>query len=415
LPRKPSIPDGLRLKICIAVHGRFHAFDLARELIRCGHDVTLFTNYPAFAAARFGIPRDSVRSYSAHGIATRIASRLVSSRFDGWLEKIANQAFGRWAASCILAEDWDVVIAFSGIAEEVFVGLAGRSTLRVLQRGSAHIEVERRILQEEQARTGQTIEVPSDWIVERERREYALADVIHVLSEFAEETFIDEGVPQRKLFRLNLGVDLARFRASEDVVENRVRRILAGEPIRVLNVGTFSHRKGARDWADVVKLLPSNRFQVRFVGPVAKDGRKVARALAGSAEFCSKRPQHDLPAEYAWGDIFLLLTLEDGFAVVLTQALAAGVPLITTPNCAGPELVSEGHNGWVIPIRSATSVVERLMWLDRNRDRLASAVRAARITSEQCGWSNTADQVERNLEIGSKMKASSGLRIASER
>ena len=60
------------MKIAIVVHGRFHAFDLARELSP-RHDVTVFTNYPKWAARRFGLVPDQVRSFWPHGIASRAA------------------------------------------------------------------------------------------------------------------------------------------------------------------------------------------------------------------------------------------------------------------------------------------------------------------------------------------------------
>src|SRR5438105_1033316 len=105
----------------MVVHGRFHGFDLARELRKLGHDVTLFTNYPKYVAAQFGIPKQNVRNFLTHGILSRVARKLLPSRFGGVIERAANVAFGRWAARQVLPRDWDAVIAFSGIAEETFL------------------------------------------------------------------------------------------------------------------------------------------------------------------------------------------------------------------------------------------------------------------------------------------------------
>ena len=68
------------LKIDLIVHGRFYAFDLARELINLGHDVLVYTNYPKLVAKRFGLPSDHVRSFLAHGIMTRLQHRLDPHR-----------------------------------------------------------------------------------------------------------------------------------------------------------------------------------------------------------------------------------------------------------------------------------------------------------------------------------------------
>ena len=64
------------LKIAIVVHGRFHGFDLARALMERGHDVTVFTNYPTWAVARFGIPPAHSRCFPMHGLLSRVVGRL---------------------------------------------------------------------------------------------------------------------------------------------------------------------------------------------------------------------------------------------------------------------------------------------------------------------------------------------------
>src|SRR5262249_62293606 len=67
-----AAPPSRRLRIDFVVHGRFYAFHLARALIARGHDVRVLTNYPGWAAERFGIPASRVKSFVTHAIASRI-------------------------------------------------------------------------------------------------------------------------------------------------------------------------------------------------------------------------------------------------------------------------------------------------------------------------------------------------------
>lgn len=385
----------MALKIAIVVQGRLHAFDLAREFVKLGHDVTLFTNYPAFVAARFGIPKNCVRSFLAHGVWTRAGWRFLPKRLHPRLEQISNAAFGRWAARTVRAGDWDVVLAFSGVAEETFRDLEGRRPLRVLHRGSSHIAVQRRILDEEQARTGAYIDKPSDWIIAREMREYDQADVIHVMCDFAVKSFLEENVDAGKLYKLPLGVEISSFRPPPEIIEERCRRILSGAPLRVLNVGSFSLRKGAYDWVKAIAQLPQSLLKLRFVGPIAPDATELAERIADRVELRGKLPQHDLPQEYLWGDVFVLPTLEDGFALVLTQALASGLPIISTPNCSGSDLIGDSGAGWIIPIRSPEAIVERLRWLDQHRAELAAAVQK---TCQRPGYIDWAESAKLALD-----------------
>jgi len=363
------------MRIAIAVHGRFEAFDLARELVKRGHEVGLLTNYPGWAVEPFGIPRGRVRSFWPHGVLTRTAARVRPELLRSWEPSLHN-LFGRWAAAVLRKESWDVVGLFSGVAEETLRSDMN-GTLRVLIRASTHIRTQHALLYEEEVRTGTPQERPSAWMIAREEREYALADVIRVLSRFAERTFLEWGVPAHKVKMVESGVQTDAFRLEPRHLVQRRERLLAGAPLRVLNVGAFSFRKGVWDTASVIQTLPMDRFEFRFVGPIAAEARNLAKQLRGRVSFVPKMPQASLPDAYAWGDVFMLPTIEDGYPAVLAQAAAAGLPILTTPNGAGWDLVKEGENGWVLPIRSPDRFIERLRWAESHRQDLADMVHAS--------------------------------------
>src|SRR6266436_8772566 len=108
------------MKVAIAAHGRFVAFDYARELIRQGHDVTLFTNYPRSYVERWGIPRASSRTLLAHGVAARLAQRRTPLSEKPRTEAFLHQWFGRWVSRALASTAWDVVICLSSIGEEAY-------------------------------------------------------------------------------------------------------------------------------------------------------------------------------------------------------------------------------------------------------------------------------------------------------
>jgi glycosyltransferase involved in cell wall biosynthesis len=365
------------MKIAVVVHGRWDAFDLTRALSRRGHNVTLVTNYPRWAVERFGVAGDCVRSLWPHGVLSRALARLGGPAAIRRYESQLHRLFGRWAAATLRGPHWDVLYIFSGVAEESLRVLEGTSTLRLLVRESSHIRTQDRLLREEEIRTQTLQDRPSGWMIAREEREYALADAIRVLSRFAYQTFVAEGVPASRVKLIASGIQVDTFRPSETQLEQRRRRLLSGAPLRVLNVGTFAFRKGVWDTATVIRTLGTERFEYRFVGPVAAEASRLAAELHGQATFVPKQPQSRLPSSYAWGDVFMLPTIEDGYAIVLAQAAAAGLPLLTTPNGAGWDLVRDGENGWVLPVRCPQGFIERLDWADRHRVELAGMVRPA--------------------------------------
>jgi glycosyltransferase involved in cell wall biosynthesis len=235
---------------------------------------------------------------------------------------------------------------------------------------------------------------PSKALIAREEREYSKADRIVVLSTFARNSFIRQGIPKERLSLLSLGVNTAMFRASEEVLQARTRRILSSTRLRVLWVGTMSFRKGLLDFIEIVRLLGPDRCAFRFVGDVSKDVNAVAKELENSVEIVPRQRQWDLPQQYAWADVFIFPTIEDGFAVVLAQAHANGLPILTTGNCAGPDMIQEGHTGWILPIRDPRAFVDRLIWCDEHREALAAMVTDTAMTFEPRDWDQVAMEFE---------------------
>lgn len=380
----------MSLRVAIVVHGRFHGFDLARALLKAGVETQVFTNYPRRVAARFGLPPERVTGCVWHGIAARLLQRCP--RFRGApipLEAWVHRAFSRWAAGRIRGADFDVVHCFSGIAEELWQRLGRGGPLRALVRGSAHIETQHDILAEEERLTGVALEKPSPWMRAREAREYAMSDLIIVLSRFAKSSFIERGLDVSKVDLVPLGSELSCFRASRETLAARKERILAGGPLRVLTVGTWSMQKGVPYLIQTARAL-GPLARCRFVGAIGQDARHLLPEARTVMEFCPRVPQHELPGQYAWGDVFLFPTLQDGFAVVLAQAQAAGLPLLATPNCAAPELVSEGRTGWIRPIRDAAGYAEQLRWCAAHREQLAAMVDAVAASHTPRDWQTVA-------------------------
>src|SRR5262249_49329707 len=222
------------MKIAIVVHGRFHAFDLAKALIARGHEITLFTNYPKWAVAKFGLRGEIVRSFWFHGVLSRLLYKL-SNHNNLWdTARLLSPLFGRWVARQIRGEQYDIVHPFSGIALELLQADHRPAQKYMVVRGSAHIAVQDRLLQQEEVRSNESLERPSAALIAREEREYSMADKVVTLSTFAYDSFVDKGVPKDRIALLPLGVDTKAFRPAPEVLRDRVQRIRAGKRLRVL-------------------------------------------------------------------------------------------------------------------------------------------------------------------------------------
>ena len=380
------------MKIAIVVHGRFHAFDLARELIGLGHDVLLLTNYPRRWPEKFGVPARNVRSLVAHGVVSRAALALGKAAGTEKLgEAFLHRWFGRWAAGVLEKNPVDASHCFTGIALEILQDPMAQQKVRSVVRGSSHIRLQRQILEEEEKRAGQRIDKPSDWMIQREEREYQAADLIICLSCFAFESFVEEGVPKERLLLNPLGVQQKLFAAPGRVLQERRKRILKGK-LRVLTTGNFSLQKGALDYLAVAEKM-KGRIDFVHRGSISPDAKYLQKRLNKVVYFLPKVEQRKLPEDYFQSDLFLFPTLQDGYAAVLAQASAAGLPVLATTNCGARDFLTEGKDVWIFPIRRPDLILDRLDWCDRNREALAKVAEEAGKPKPGIEWKDRAGKL----------------------
>jgi glycosyltransferase involved in cell wall biosynthesis len=384
------------LRIDIVVHGRFWAFHLARALIVRGHDVRVLTNYPGWAAERFGIPSSRVRSFIAHAIASRLHDRILGRLHINFCLPALHKAFGAWAARNV-RDDADLIHIFSGVAEETLNRFQGRASPHIqVTRGSAHVRAQLELLVDEEKRAGVSIDKPCPWIIAREEREYTLAAEIVMLSTFTHRTMVEWPGLESKTLVVLAGVDTVRFRPPARIIAERLARIERGDRLRVLTVGSFSFRKGALDIAAVARQM-QGRASFRFVGDLLRETSALRRSCADAIEFVPRVPEYELTAQYAWADIFLFPTIEDGFPAVVAQAQASGLPVLTTPNGSGPDLITPGENGWIVPIRSPQAIIDTLIACDRDRTLLKRVTEATSTAPRARDWSGMALDLEKQF------------------
>ncbi|MBL8295417.1 MAG: glycosyltransferase family 4 protein [Bryobacterales bacterium] len=106
-------------------------------------------------------------------------------------------------------------------------------------------------------------------------------------------------------------------------------------------------------------------------------------------------PQAELRREYARASVFCLPSIEEGFAMVITQAMACAVPVIASENTTGTDLIREGVDGYVIPIRDVEALKQRVMTLYRDPERRREMGRNARRRIETAGtWDHYGTRLE---------------------
>lgn len=196
------------------------------------------------------------------------------------------------------------------------------------------------------------------WLAERPAVQRA--DHLLAASQSAADEFITHyQVEATRATIVPLGIDLNRFQPA-DVGDLRSRMGLEGKLI-LLYVGFCTPRKGLDYLARALPLLPANA-RLLLIGRWEADYRtKFYRALGEAADRIVELgyiADAELPRYYALADLFVFPTLLEGFGIPLVEALACGVPVVTTSAGSSAEVVGPG--GRIAPPRDPAALAEAL-------------------------------------------------------
>jgi glycosyltransferase involved in cell wall biosynthesis len=214
---------------------------------------------------------------------------------------------------------------------------------------------------------------------ERVRAEWEAAAGVVVNSAWSADALVRQGVPRERIVIVPLAYE-PRVRLHEPRPRN-------DGPLRVLWLGNVILRKGIQYLIEAARLLSDRSIRIVVVGPVRISERAV-RSAPSSVEFRGEVTHDRISDEYADADVFVLPTLSDGFGLTQLEAMAHGLPVVTTPNC-GP-VVDHGHDGLVVPAADADALADALATLDDDRDMVESMskqslVKAAQFSLERYG------------------------------
>ncbi len=296
-----------------------------------------------------------VTAYDLIGLHHAFARRIVHWRSDPMsVDLHTASAFGRRVATDGLVGA-RIVYAFNGAALEVFERARTLGVTCVLDQTLAPWSVQRAILREEVLRwPGWEPKLPaaqaSDAVMEsREGAEWRLAHRILSPSQFVGGALHACGVSPKKVRNVPFGVDPSRFQFA-------MRPLASGE-LRILCVGSVCLRKGIPYLLEAAKRLGSHRVKVRLVGPISIPMRYL-REYRPWVEWIGAIPRPQVGEEYQRADVLVLPSLCEGSAGVTYEALAAGLPVITTPNAGS--VVRDGVDGAIVAIRDSAAIAERL-------------------------------------------------------
>lgn len=218
-----------------------------------------------------------------------------------------------------------------------------------------------------------------------------LSDSARHLGEKEEELALAGSVfvPSRHVRRTLAGIvldDIIRvinYGAPAPALEPPRARATQGA-LRVLFVGGLHQRKGIGYLLQAVEMLGPD-VELTLIGQRFAPNPTVDAACRRCRWFPSL-PHPRVLEVMAESDVLVLPSLSEAFGLVATEAISRGLPVVVTPNVGAADLLFDGREGFIVPIRSADAIAARLSELHRDRELLARMSRNAQATAVRNSW-----------------------------
>jgi glycosyltransferase involved in cell wall biosynthesis len=257
----------------------------------------------------------------------------------------------------------NTIYSFNGFSLELFKHAKSQGLHCILDQAQTELLLMYKILLEESKSwpnwSKDKIEINDkvfEWAI-REKEEQELADTIICGSEFVKQSLTNQGIDASKIIVCPLGRTI-EMNTDKHVLKREIPS-KRGDGLRILFAGEVGLRKGIPYLLDALKSLKGViPFTCQAAGTLAIQF-KYLDEYSDVCNFLGAVPRSNMTQLYEWADIFVLPSLCEGSAMVTHEALAKGLPVITTFNAGS--LVRDGIDGVIVSPRDSQGIAQALL------------------------------------------------------
>jgi glycosyltransferase involved in cell wall biosynthesis len=214
--------------------------------------------------------------------------------------------------------------------------------------------------------------------LDRKDEELRLADKIFVASHFTATTLKEYPDSLAEIIIIPYGFP--------PIYPNRnYSSLLSNRPLRLLFVGGLSQRKGIAYLFEAVNSFGKN-VELTIVGHKSSDRCIALDTELSKHKWFPSLPHDEILKLMREHDVFVFPSLFEGFGLVITEAMSQGTPVITTDRTAGPDLIKNGENGWLVEAGSAEALICMIEQLMKRPEMIVEAGKAATETAKRRPW-----------------------------
>lgn len=371
-----------RPRVTVVSAFRYHLFELAHQLDTRHLLTRLVTAMPKRAVSE--VPPARVTSRPALAVAHHLTQR-VAHVHSAQLNRLVIKDFDRWASTRITESD--VIVGLSGFATGALLAAGSAGQRTVCDRGAWHILEQKRVLDEEADRWGWPHVAFDPWIIERELTEYDVADRIFVPSEPARLSFLKHGISSAKIIKIPYGVNAERFTP-----------VGRGDGLRIISVATIGLTKGQQYLVPAYRRVRRSGTELVLVGAATRTAVRRLGIVDDDIKVTGAVPRAKVAEQLRRSGIFVLASVQEGFALVIAQAMACGLPVVATYATGAAELITHGQEGLLVPPGDEDKLAAALdeLLADPGRAQAMGEAARRRISAAR-GWGTYGDLAAQEL------------------
>jgi len=301
-----------------------------------------------------GIPSELTSRNLLWGGVTTASSMLLPGYTAECIRADMHPWFDRWVTAQLKAGD--NIISSYGYANKAFKKVKKNGGFTMVDAGNSHPAYYWEVVSEEHKIWGvKRPPYPRHW--NRQALDM-MEDTDYVIcpSRFVERTFLDRGFTPQQLLYVPYPTDLNLFRPKPDDIPPPA-------PLVVVSTGSVSLRKGFPYLLEAMRMISADRkVKLLLTDQVEPKMREILATYDDiPIEWAPTLGHRELAARLRSAHVFALLSIEDGFARTVTEALGCGIPAVITTNTGAMDFIVEGKNGYVIPIRDSNAAAEAIV------------------------------------------------------
>ncbi len=324
------------------------------------------------------------------GTLYKFLGRFIIRDVERW-SYYEDRIHDRWAKGLLTKFQPDIVIGYEKSCLDTFQFARQRGIKTILDLAQVHSGFIQQLRQQTSFFSSITgTERLFQTIHRLKQEEYGFSDQVVCLSNFAADTMVQQGFPKEKLHIANLGFDPKRFHPK--VTYNKP------DILQLIYVGIVTRRKGIHLLIELMQSIETLPVHLTVVGPWG-DATDILNAQSNYSNITYiPYLHHEVLAErLRQSDIFVLPSYLDSWAAVVLEAMACGLPMITTSQTGASEVVGD-DSGFVLAAGDMDGLKNAVMHYFHHPEAIETHGRNAVAKVQEYQWGRYFQQVQRVVD-----------------